>query len=70
MSQRPVIVLTGGPGGGKSTLLEELQRDPTWATRFVALPETVHTARFVNDCSPGQTLPARHGQSQWPSKMG
>ena len=55
MTQRPVIVLTGGPSGGKSTLLEELQRDPQWATCFVALPETVHAARLVN-ISPQEKL--------------
>jgi len=38
---RSIFVLTGGPGGGKSTLLEELQRDPTWTGRFVAMPETI-----------------------------
>lgn len=35
------IVLTGGPGGGKTTLIEELSREPTWAGRFVALPEAI-----------------------------
>ncbi len=48
MNPRPVIVLTGGPGGGKSSLIEDLRRDPAWAQRFVALPETVHYAKFVN----------------------
>jgi hypothetical protein len=47
MKKRPVIVLTGGPGGGKSTLIEDLKRDPAWTGRFVALPETVHYARFA-----------------------
>lgn len=55
MKQRPVIVLTGGPGGGKSTLIEELRRDSIWASRFVSLPETVHYARFVN-VSPDERL--------------
>ena len=45
---RAVIVLTGGPGGGKSTLIEELRRDPGWAGRFVVLPEAVQFARFAN----------------------
>ncbi|MHB8958936.1 MAG: AAA family ATPase [Candidatus Limnocylindrales bacterium] len=44
---RPRFVLTGGPGGGKSTLIEELRVDPTWADRFVAWPETVSFARFA-----------------------
>ena len=47
MSARPRIVLTGGPGGGKSTLIEELRVDPAWAGRFVAWPETVSFARIV-----------------------
>ena len=55
MKQRPVIVLTGGPGGGKSTLIEELRHDPTWAGRFVALLETIHYAGFVNS-SPREKL--------------
>ena len=55
MTGRPVVVLTGGPGGGKSTLLAELGEDPQWAGRFVALPETVHYARFVG-ISPADRL--------------
>ena len=47
VSRRPVIVLTGGPGGGKSTLLEELRRDPVWTGRFAALPEAVFMMRSV-----------------------
>lgn len=48
MKKRPVVVLTGGPGGGKSTLIEDLRADPAWSGLFVALPETVHVARFAN----------------------
>jgi hypothetical protein len=44
----PVVVLTGGPGGGKSALIEDLRWDPRWAKSFVALPEAVQYARFVN----------------------
>jgi predicted ATPase len=47
-ARRAVIVLTGGPGGGKSSLIEDLRRDPEWAGRFVALPEAVQYARFAN----------------------
>jgi len=43
--KRPVIVLTGGPGGGKTTLIEELAHDPAWAGRFVALPEAIALMR-------------------------
>lgn len=53
--ERPVIVLTGGPGGGKSSLLEDLAKDPEWAGRFVALPEAVQYARFVQ-ISPAEKL--------------
>jgi hypothetical protein len=55
MKRRPIIVLTGGPGGGKSTLIEDMKQDPRWIGRFVALPETVHFARFVH-ISPAEKL--------------
>lgn len=49
MLQRPrprlragsVVALTGGPGGGKSTLIEELLHDPAWTGRIAALPEAI-----------------------------
>lgn len=37
-----VIVLTGGPGGGKTTFIEELSRDPSWSGRIAALPEAIY----------------------------
>jgi len=36
-----LVVLTGGPGGGKSTLIGELSGHPAWAGRLVALPEAI-----------------------------
>lgn len=51
----PKAIVTGGPGGGKSSLIEDLRRDPDWAGRFVALPEAVHYARFTN-ISPNEKL--------------
>jgi tRNA (Thr-GGU) A37 N-methylase len=47
ITNRPVVALTGGPGGGKSSLIEDLAADPAWSGRFVALPEAVQYARFV-----------------------
>jgi predicted ATPase len=41
MHNRSVIVFTGGPGGGKTTILDELSRDPAWRGRFAALPEAI-----------------------------
>ena len=35
------IVLTGGPGGGKSTLISELLHDPFWSDQIVTLPEAI-----------------------------
>jgi len=55
VSQRPVIALTGGPGGGKMTLLEELARHPDWAGHFVALPEAIAVAGRTG-ISPRQRL--------------
>jgi predicted ATPase len=40
-SPHPLIVLTGGPGGGKTTLIEQLSRDPAWVGRSAALPEAI-----------------------------
>jgi hypothetical protein len=38
------IVLTGGPGGGKTALIRELAADPDWRGRFLALPEAIGVA--------------------------
>jgi hypothetical protein len=39
------VVPTCGPGGGTSTLIEDLASDPLFAGRFVALPEATFTIR-------------------------
>lgn len=44
MATRRRIVLTGGPGGGKTALIQELYRDPGWRDRFLALPEAISVA--------------------------
>lgn len=33
--------LTGGPNGGKTTLIKELRCDPAWSNRIVALTEAI-----------------------------
>jgi hypothetical protein len=38
---RKRIVLTGGPGGGKSAFIEQLSGDRDWRGRFLALPEAI-----------------------------
>ena len=55
MSERTLIVLTGGPGGGKTTLIEELSRDPAWAGRLLALPEAIFSLGRVG-ISPRERL--------------
>jgi hypothetical protein len=47
MSKRPIIVLTGGPCGGKTTLIRELLGHPSWSNRVVALPEAISVAGQV-----------------------
>jgi hypothetical protein len=44
---RKFIVLTGGPCGGKTTLIDDLAQDPAWRRRFLALPEAIFVARRV-----------------------
>ena len=41
MNANPIIALTGGPGGGKSTLIKELLEDQDWAKKIIALPEAI-----------------------------
>jgi predicted ATPase len=36
-----LITLTGGPGGGKTTLINQLADDPAWAVRLASLPEAI-----------------------------
>ena len=48
MTNCPLIALTGGPGGGKTTFIEELCRDPAWAFRCAAVPEAIFTLRHNN----------------------
>jgi hypothetical protein len=49
------VVLTGGPGGGKTALIRELAGDPAWAGRILALPEAIAVAGQVG-ISPGERL--------------
>jgi len=39
-----IIVLTGGPGGGKSSFLRDVQNDTTLAESIVILPEAIQAA--------------------------
>lgn len=43
-----IIVLTGGPGGGKTTLINELSNDPQWEGQFAALPEAISLMRDIH----------------------
>ena len=54
-SSLAAIALTGGPGGGKTTLIRALEADPAWRGRFLALPEAIHVAGQVG-ISPRQRL--------------
>jgi hypothetical protein len=36
----PIVALTGGPGGGKTTLLRELRAEDPEARRWIAVPES------------------------------
>jgi Flp pilus assembly CpaF family ATPase len=39
MGRALIIVLTGGPGGGKSTLMRELRAEDPYARRWLLVPE-------------------------------
>lgn len=54
MKKNIFIVLTGGPGGGKSTLIEELRCDQDWSGRIAVLPEAIFLMRQigVSPCEP------------------
>ena len=41
MTKPCLICLTGGPGGGKTSLIEELIRQPIKGSKFVGLPEAI-----------------------------
>jgi hypothetical protein len=55
MMKSSLIALTGGPGGGKSTLIEELHQDSTWSDRIAVLPEAITLMRQVG-VSPREPL--------------
>lgn len=50
-----MIVLTGGPGGGKTTLIKDLAQNPAWRGRFLALLEAISVAGRVG-VSPRERL--------------
>ncbi len=44
---RVIIVLTGGPGGGKTTFIEDLRRKPEWKGRLVFFPEAIAVCSVI-----------------------
>lgn len=55
MMKNPMIAVTGGPGGGKSILIEELLHDPAWSGRIAVLPEAISLIRQIG-VSPREQL--------------
>lgn len=55
MDRRTIIVLTGGPGGGKTALIQDLRHETDWTGRFLALPETIFAVGQVG-ISPREQL--------------
>ena len=55
MTEQHFIALTGGPGGGKTRLIDEMQQDPAWSDRIAALPEAALMAGRIG-VSPGEKL--------------
>jgi predicted ATPase len=47
MGMTRFIVFTGGPGGGKTTLINELRQSPDWRGGFYTLPEAIFIAGQV-----------------------
>jgi predicted ATPase len=47
MTDPTILVLTGGPGGGKTTFIRELSADPAWRECFSALPEAISLMRDI-----------------------
>jgi predicted ATPase len=45
MSELVFVVLTGGPCGGKTMLINELLADPEWSGRIAVLPEAISFMR-------------------------
>ena len=39
-----IVVVTGGPGGGKSSFLADVRRDPELSKEIIILPEAIHAA--------------------------
>jgi hypothetical protein len=55
MNRSLLIALTGGPGGGKTTLIQEFSGDPAWAGKVASLPEAISLMGGIG-ISPGERL--------------